>query len=470
MHGCGSVFKVGIPNHLKEEAQYGPMIKTYICLLSKVGIVSVNRIQKIIEATLELSPSEGFISDTIQKFGELTEDFARKLANLFQCFAVVHWDDTSITVNGKQECLRSYVTDWMNLFVHHEKKDLEGLIDDGILTTLTAVNMVMHDHNTVNYNEIFNYLNLECNQHLLRDLAAVLCYVPECKWAKEFKEMLSGMIHERNELVKANENENEKTLPEETVRAFNEFLDRTLEEQSKLLTEQIAAHEREQRALGNESKKIVPPEHLAVQLRIIKRLLVPEYRKAYFAWMTDFSVPVTNNVCESSFRLEKTRQKVTGGHKNNQAAKNHASAASYLNTCELNGISKGTATKRVWQGKPVTVDELKLEDKMDFKNLKDNPNVADPVALKKRLGIIPSDTPPAEPETPRPEPDTPPTEPETPRPEPGTPPTESETPRPEPNTPPAKPETPRPKPDTPLEEPGTPHPEPDTPPRPGEEK
>ena len=278
----------------------------------------------------------------------------------------------------------------------------------------------MHDHNTVNYNEIFNYLNLECNQHLLRDLAAVLCYVPECEWAKELKEMLSGMIHERNELVKANENE--RTLPEETVRAFNEFLDRTLEEQSKLLTEQIAAHEREQRALGNESKKIVPPEHLAVQLRIIKRLLVPEYRKAYFAWMTDFSVPVTNNVCESSFRLEKTRQKVTGGHKNDQAAENHANAASYLNTCELNGISKGTATKRVWQGKPVTVDELGLEGKMDFKNLKDNPNVADPVALKKRLGIISSDSLPAEPKT-------------SPRPESYTPPTESETPRPELDTP-----------------------------------
>ena len=46
-HECGSIFKVGIPNHLKEEAQYGPMIKTYICLLSKVGIVSVNRIKKI---------------------------------------------------------------------------------------------------------------------------------------------------------------------------------------------------------------------------------------------------------------------------------------------------------------------------------------------------------------------------------------------------------------------------------------
>ena len=113
---------------------------------------------------------------------------------------------------------------------------------------------------------------------------------------------------------------------------------------------------------------------------------------------------------------------MTGGHKNDQAAENHANAASYLNTCELNGISKGTATKRVWQGKPVTVDELKLEDKMDFKNLKDNPNVADPVALKKRHGIIPSDSPPAEPKT-------------SPRPEPYTPPTESETPRPELDTP-----------------------------------
>jgi len=67
----------------------------------------------------------------------------------------------------------------------------------------------------------------------------------------------------------------------------------------------------------------------------------------------------------------------------------------------------GEAIKRVWQGNTVSIEELGLEEKMDFPELMDHPNVAVPAALIKRLGLIPSDPPLAEPRVHWPEPDAP---------------------------------------------------------------
>lgn len=79
-------------------------------------------------------------------------------------------DDTVVRANGKNICFRTYVTNFISLYAAHDQKNLQRLIDDDILTSLTVLNRVIHDDNTVNYNEIFNFLNAECNAHLLRDL------------------------------------------------------------------------------------------------------------------------------------------------------------------------------------------------------------------------------------------------------------------------------------------------------------
>ena len=164
---CNMRFKVKIPNNIKESAQYGPHIKSLICVLLKGGIVSVNRVSLIINSLLKLNISEGYICKLARQLGEMCNDFAKEVASLFQFFAIIGWDDTVVRANGKNICFRTYVTNFVSLYTAHDQKNLQGLIDDGILTSLTVLNRVIHDHNTVNYNEIFNFLNAECNAHLL---------------------------------------------------------------------------------------------------------------------------------------------------------------------------------------------------------------------------------------------------------------------------------------------------------------
>ena len=61
---CGKIFRVNIPNSLKEENQYGPSVQALALILTNEGYVSVNRTQKIIYALTngEVDLSEGYIS------------------------------------------------------------------------------------------------------------------------------------------------------------------------------------------------------------------------------------------------------------------------------------------------------------------------------------------------------------------------------------------------------------------------
>ncbi len=57
---------------------------------------------------------------------------------------------------------------------HMKKKDKEGLDQDSILTLLGKETVIVHDHNIVNYNDEYEFQNVECCVHLIRDLQKVI--------------------------------------------------------------------------------------------------------------------------------------------------------------------------------------------------------------------------------------------------------------------------------------------------------
>ena len=365
---CNMRFKIKIPNQIKEPAQYGPHIKSLICVLLKGGIVSVKRVSLIINSLLKLNISEGYICKLARQLGEMCEDFSKKVTSLFQFFAIIGWDDTVVRANGKNICFRTYVTNFISLYTAHDQKNLQGLIDDGILTSLTVLNRVIHDHNTVNYNEIFNFLNAECNAHLLRDLLRVYENNKDrAEWTLELKNTISELINKRNSMVE--EDSSSTSLPTEAINNFKQNLIAVLASRKVIVEQMIQEHEKRQRELGNKSNKIIPPESLLLELRIINRLSVPEYMDAYFAWMGNFNIPVTNNCSERALRTEKTHMKVSGQFASTETAEYHAMVMTYLETCKKNGINSFDAITAMFEGKPYTVESLNLVEHLDYKEM-----------------------------------------------------------------------------------------------------
>lgn len=365
---CNMRFKIKIPNQIKEPAQYGPHIKSLICVLLKGGIVSVKRVSLIINSLLKLNISEGYICKLARQLGEMCEDFSKKVTSLFQFFAIIGWDDTVVIANGKNICFRTYVTNFISLYTAHDQKNLQGLIDDGILTSLTVLNRVIHDHNTVNYNEIFNFLNAECNAHLLRDLLRVYENNKDrAKWTLELKNTISELINKRNTMVE--EDSSSTSLPAEEINNFKQNLIAVLGSRKVIVEQMIQEHEKRQRELGNKSNKIIPPESLLLERRIINRLSVPKYMDAYFAWMGNFNIPVTNNCSERALRTEKTHMKVSGQFASTETAEYHAMVMTYLETCKKNGINSFDAITAMFEGKPYTVESLNLVEHLDYKEM-----------------------------------------------------------------------------------------------------
>ena len=365
---CNMRFKIKIPNQIKEPAQYGPHIKSLICVLLKGGIVSVKRVSLIINSLLKLNISEGYICKLARQLGEMCEDFSKKVTSLFQFFAIIGWDDTVVRANGKNICFRTYVTNFISLYTAHDQKNLQGLIDDGILTSLTVLNRVIHDHNTVNYNEIFNFLNAECNAHLLRDLLRVYENNKDrAEWTLELKNTISELINKRNSMVE--EDSSSTSLPAEAINNFKQNLIAVLASRKVIVEQMIQEHEKRQRELGNKSNKIIPPESLLLELRIINRLSVPEYMDAYFAWMGNFNIPITNNCSERALRTEKTHMKVSGQFASTETAEYHAMVMTYLETYKKNRINSFDAITAMFEGKPYTVESLNLVEHLDYKEM-----------------------------------------------------------------------------------------------------
>ncbi len=333
---CHSIVRQNIPNRLKEENQYGNKVQAQALSLMNIGNVPINKVRRIISGLTsdEINLSEGYIAKLQKRVAQLLEDFMSDLKKYICTLNVIHWDDTVIFVNGKRACLRGYCDKDVILYTAHEKKNKEGLDEDDILAQLSDKVKVVHDHNKVNYNEEYVYVNVECCIHLERDLEKVKLNIPESTWSKELKELFSNYNHKRNEYLK---NNIDKFSFEET----NEFMIKF----DELILLGI-----------EENKKHGKTHYYKDEKTLLTRLV--EYRDNYTYWLYDFSIPYTNNEAERGLRGVKTKMKVSGQFQNIANARYYASIKSYIETCHKNGINETEALIRLLNNHPYTIDEI----------------------------------------------------------------------------------------------------------------
>ncbi len=195
----------------------------------------------------------------------------------------------------------------------------------------------MHDHNKVNYNAEYSFINLECNAHLQRDLQKVIDNL-KSEWAKRMKNLISESIKER-EIYKEKRQTHNEEFSNKFFSEFNEIMLNAMEENKEHGDIYYADKEK----------------------TLILRIL--DYKDNYFAWVCDFELPTTNNLSERSLRSSKTKQKVSGQFRNIDRAKDFASIKSYIETAYRNGINPYTALFKLSLGIPLSVNEILGEEK-----------------------------------------------------------------------------------------------------------
>lgn len=333
---CKKLVRQNIPNRLKEENQYGNKVQAHALSLTNIGNVPINKTRRIISGLTsnEIVLSEGYITKLQKRASSMLEEFIKSLKEYILTLNVLHWDDTVIYINGKKACLRGYCNSDIILYTAHEQKNKKGLDEDNILNKLSNEVKVVHDHNKVNYNDDYVYVNVECCIHLERDLEKVKLNIPEATWSKKLKELFSTYNKKRNEYLKNNVESFSFEETNEFMIKFDEYI-----------------------LLGiEENKKHGKSHYFTNEKTLLARLT--EYRDNYTYWLYDFSIPYTNNEAERGLRGVKTKMKVSGQFQNIENARYYATIKSYIETCHKNGINEIEALTRLLDGKHFAITEI----------------------------------------------------------------------------------------------------------------
>ena len=332
---CRKVFRSLIPPNLKEKAQYGSALQALLLSLTNTVNAAMNKAAMFLAGITggALTPCEGYIAKLQSRAAKALRKFRVELKSVLISRSLVYWDDTVIFILQKRACFRFYGDEHIAYYTAHEHKNMESLEADNVLCVLTEDIIVMHDHNTVNYNEKFRFENIECNQHLQRDCQKNADDTRHI-WSLELKELISKTIMERNDAIARGE----KAFDAEYVKAFYRRVDECLEK-------------------GRAENKAEPEIYGAdFERALINR--IEKYRRNYFMWLEDFSLPTTNNLSERGLRGIKSHMKISGQFESEKAADNHALIRSYIETCRRNGINEIQALQRLCDGNPYTVEEI----------------------------------------------------------------------------------------------------------------
>lgn len=333
-NNCGKIIRTKDAS-LKAENQYGAVIQSTALALMNLGFVSMNRTRSLLCGIdpSSVSISEGYLAKLQKRHAGRLHAFADEVRTSCIASPLLYWDDTVVFINTSRACIRFYGNERLALYTAHMNKNLEGLMEDNILPVLPETTTVMHDHNLVNYRKEFRYRNVECLQHLERDLQKLID-VSHHRWPEEMKELIKRTIHKRKRLIAAGCEE----FPGEDARSFmakyTGLLESGYREYIKDLNSYYSSDE----------------NALLVRLR--------EYQENYTEWIRDFSIPTTNNLSERSLRFVKCKDKMSGQFLSESYAQYFANIRTYIETCARNGVNEFQALLRLTQNNPYTLQEL----------------------------------------------------------------------------------------------------------------
>lgn len=332
---CGKTVHAPIPQRLRSENQYGPAVQAMALALVDLGFVSIGRTRQILNGMLggKLQPSEGFIGKVQKKAARMLTGFREEVRKFCLTQRILHWDDTVVFMNTVRACFRFYGNEMIALYYAHASKDAAGIQADGVLANLTEKTCLMHDHVKYNYRKEFLFQNIECVQHLERELQQVYNDTGH-EWAKQVKKLIGETIHMRKEYLKAGR----EGFTEEETNRFEEELERYVSAGDQICEE-------------TKDRYFYTTEKNAIRK-------INEYRENYFAWVYDFSLPTTNNVAESGLRMTKSKLKISGQFLKEETAEEFAIVRTYTETCKRNGINVFHALERLMAGNPYTLAEV----------------------------------------------------------------------------------------------------------------
>jgi transposase len=239
------------------------------------------------------------------------QGFAAAVRDHVAAAPVKHMDETGFRIGGKTQWLHIASTIWLTFYRVSPKRG-------SLLANVLGI--VVHDH-WKPYYTLTGVLHALCNAHHLRELQALIEIEKE-DWARKMQRLLRRACHAAN------------LAREQGVALSPGFI--TLIERcyDTVLTEGFTFHEA-QPALVSTARKRRGRAPRRTGHNLLLRLRVRKVDVLRF--LSDPTVPFTNNLAERDGRMMKLRQKISGGFRSVDGAEDFAVIRSLLSTVRKQG-------------------------------------------------------------------------------------------------------------------------------------
>lgn len=316
------------PCNIKATKQYGANLVAFASALSTVGMVSIDRIHKLLNNVFQLGISTGAIQGFLNRLHEKVKLPVKYIRNKVSQVPVMNCDETGVRVNEKLRWLHCMSGSGWVYYALHDKRGCAAMDEIGIIPDYRGI--MIHDC----WKPYFKYEKAEhalCCAHILRELV----YAEEVKhqqWAKPLRELLCEMLEARNRLTDLGESR----FPKEQADAYSRRYD-------ALVTQGLEANPLQVRKKG----QMGAPKKGEMR-SLLERLRDRKPQILRFA--ADWYVPFTNNAAEQDIRFSKVKLKVSGCFRTKRGAEEYADIMSYTNTAYKHGVGFFDAIKAAFTG------------------------------------------------------------------------------------------------------------------------
>lgn len=316
------------PAHIKATKQYGNNLIALASALSTVGMVSIDRIQKLLSNVFQISISTGTIQNRLRSLHELVKLPVKYIRHQVSQLPLLHCDETGLRVSKKLRWLHCMCGEGWVYYALHDKRGREAMEEIGIIPGYRGI--MLHDC----WKPYFTYDKAEhalCCAHFLRELV----YADEVKhqkWAKPLEDLLYEMLNERKRLLELGKS----CFSKEQTEVYSSRYD-------ALVAQGLEANPLQERRKG----QMGAPKKGEMR-SLLERLRDRKHQILRF--VEDWNVPFTNNTAEQAIRLYKVKEKVSGCFRTKQGAEEYADIMSYTNTAHKHGVGFFDAIKAALTG------------------------------------------------------------------------------------------------------------------------
>jgi transposase len=323
---CHMQNKGRFPQEMSGPVQYGPGIKGYVVNLLVAQMISLKRVQKMIQTLIGRAVSEASILKYVMQLHHALAAWEQAAIERVVQMPTIHVDETSLRVDRKNHWIHVCAAGDITLKFVHPKRGLEAIEQIGVIPRYGGV--VVHDcwQSYLSYDHCGHGL---CGSHLLRELTFIVDSNGYA-WASNIKHLLQ---------------ENCAIVAQRPSKQLTEKEYKNLQKRYRnILTR------------GEKELPPIPPKQNGKRGKVAKsdahnlweRLKKHETAVLLFAKVSH--VPFTNNRAERDLRMSKVKQKVSGCFRTQKNAAAYCRISSYLQTMANKGYNPLVAIQMAFSG------------------------------------------------------------------------------------------------------------------------